>query len=420
MATIPNYTVNTSMPTAASRQIDPSARGYSIGKQMGEIGTAIGTMATAQKSADDKKKIDDYVMAYNNKNDTSIFGGMEGSLRTEKLARLLLPLDQELSKDYALKANKQKSDETQLARNKEVMQAGANVATENIDPDELQAQRFDAMAKAYGNYDVDKSLELQQKSQQSREKKSASDQKKLDLQVAMKEFSNAQEAWSANKDDVALKNAVDKTWGIASTLGAKIQNPVDDYLREKQIAASQSLESEKFKYQKEMDAKELELSMKKLSQDNAQFYAGLSDRAKARMAEKSEGAIKNADRVASYQQALGALKALRVEYNKAKSSVLARAATYVPGSTFQNQSDMLVDGWSKAMSGAATGQNEERMYKRMGDPGFFNPFAQDFGQKLDQVEAIINDKMKTLSQGGGAVDKKDNAPTATGRIKIGG
>jgi hypothetical protein len=44
--------------------------------------------------------------------------------------------------------------------------------------DEVNAEKFDAMAKAYGAYDVDKSLELQQKAQELRDKKILAEQKK--------------------------------------------------------------------------------------------------------------------------------------------------------------------------------------------------------------------------------------------------
>lgn len=108
--------------------------GADVGGGIGRgVGSYLETRDKEKKDEETKAKIDQYVMAYNNKNDQSIFGGMEGSLRSEKLARLLLPLDPELSKQYALKANKEKSDETQLARNKEVMKAGEGIATEEVD-----------------------------------------------------------------------------------------------------------------------------------------------------------------------------------------------------------------------------------------------------------------------------------------------
>ena len=142
MATIPNYSVNTSMPTEATRSVDPSARGYDIGKKMGEIGTAIGTMATAQKSADDKKKIDEYVMAYNNPNDATIFSGMQGSLRSAKLARLLMPLDKDLADTYLAKSNKEKADEEGISRNMEVVNARKGVSS--TEPDAKKNQSIEA------------------------------------------------------------------------------------------------------------------------------------------------------------------------------------------------------------------------------------------------------------------------------------
>jgi hypothetical protein len=148
--------------------------GADVGGGIGKgIGTYLETRDKENKDAETKAKIDQYVMAYNNKNDQQIFGGMEGSLRSEKLARLLLPLDPELSKQYALTANKQKSDETQLARNKEVMSAGEGISTSEQDTeattkaqtdveaeiklitDELAKRRSDEMQTMKDNYKPD-------------------------------------------------------------------------------------------------------------------------------------------------------------------------------------------------------------------------------------------------------------------------
>lgn len=120
----------------------PDLSRYNTATQAGEVGGGVGrfiggmveTYQKDKEAKDTKSKIDQYLMAYNNPNDNTIFSGIKGSLRTEKLARLLLPLDPELSKQYSLKANKEKSDEEQIARNTEVMKAGEGIASTREEP----------------------------------------------------------------------------------------------------------------------------------------------------------------------------------------------------------------------------------------------------------------------------------------------
>lgn len=100
-----------------------------------QYGTNIGKIASAVSSGFQEDKVNNYIQAYNNPNDTSIFSGITGSLRTEKLARLLLPINAELSATYQKKAQAEKADETQIERNMEVVNARKAVPTTQPNPD---------------------------------------------------------------------------------------------------------------------------------------------------------------------------------------------------------------------------------------------------------------------------------------------
>lgn len=127
---MPNYNASVQMPQMP--MLDAGKTGEQYG---GYVGKIAGAISGAVVSEQNKKKIDEYVMAYNNANDTTIFNGLKGALRTEKLARLLLPLDSELSAQYQKKAQAEKADETQIERNMEVVKARESVPTTKANPD---------------------------------------------------------------------------------------------------------------------------------------------------------------------------------------------------------------------------------------------------------------------------------------------
>jgi len=135
---MPNYNASVAMP-----QTDQFNAGK-VGEQYGGyVGNIAGAISGAVTSEQNKKKIDDYVMAYNNPNDSTIFTGLKGSLRTEKLARLLLPLDEKLAATYQAKAQKEKADETQIERNMEVVKARESVSSTQPNP-ELDVEAINA------------------------------------------------------------------------------------------------------------------------------------------------------------------------------------------------------------------------------------------------------------------------------------
>lgn len=123
---MPNYNASVQMPTLNQKDAGQ------VGEQYGGY---VGKIASAVSGAYNQDKADEYIKAYNNPNDTNIFSGMKGSLRTEKLARLLLPINAELSAQYQKKAQAEKADETQIERNMEVVNARNAVPTTKPNPD---------------------------------------------------------------------------------------------------------------------------------------------------------------------------------------------------------------------------------------------------------------------------------------------
>lgn len=112
-----------------------------------QYGTNIGKIASAVSSGFQEDKVNDYIAAYNNPNDTSIFSGITGSLRTEKLARLLQPLNADLANQYRVKAQKEKEQEKVAETNRGIAEAYRDVATTEEKPVEGTTRIDDEISK---------------------------------------------------------------------------------------------------------------------------------------------------------------------------------------------------------------------------------------------------------------------------------
>lgn len=121
----------------------------------------------------------------------------------------------------------------------------------NRDPDEVQAEKFDAMASAYGEQDIESMLNMQSKAQQYRDKKDATANKKIEIENAIKNLNEISAVWREDPDNKLKQDQVRDAWNRASTLGAKVQNPIDDYLREQYNASQMGLAEKKFASEEE-------------------------------------------------------------------------------------------------------------------------------------------------------------------------
>lgn len=74
------------------------------------------------------------------------------------------------------------ADEQTLRTRLAELKAMKRTKSVSRDTDEVNAERFDAMARAYGKYDVEKSMELQQKAQELRDKVQMAKDRKMGLE----------------------------------------------------------------------------------------------------------------------------------------------------------------------------------------------------------------------------------------------
>lgn len=104
----------------------------SFGKPMGQL---------IKWGMDEKKKgqVDQLVMQYNQ--GSGPFEGIQGSLKTEKLVRLLLPLDRELSDRYAVRAKEEAGREEKMRIGAEVQKAGEGVADYSTDEEAVSGNK---------------------------------------------------------------------------------------------------------------------------------------------------------------------------------------------------------------------------------------------------------------------------------------
>ncbi|QHJ76874.1 MAG: hypothetical protein [Bacteriophage sp.] len=146
---MPNF--NASMGPLMAQRTDPLAEGARYGKMISDIGQGVVGIKNAMNQDDKKAKVDALVLAYNRGD--GAFEGMQGSLKTEKLVRLLMPLDNELSGRYAIRAKEEKAKEEKLAQNKAVSDARKGVSTEGLTPDGVESARLRAGAEKMMEYD---------------------------------------------------------------------------------------------------------------------------------------------------------------------------------------------------------------------------------------------------------------------------
>jgi hypothetical protein len=138
------------------------------------------------------------------------------------------------------------------------------------DVNDVDADRFNAMAKKLGKYDLDKSLDLQLKARQSSEKKQVSEQKKIDLENAITKMNEISAVWREDPDNKLKQDQLRDAWNRASTLGAKVQNPIDDYLREQYNATQTGLRQQGMTQQVEYQNKMIDAATQREAND--QWY----------------------------------------------------------------------------------------------------------------------------------------------------
>ena len=104
--------------TPAQAAAETAGNWTSIAKPMGQL---------IKWGMDEKAKgqIDQLIMQYNQ--GSGPFEGIQGSLKTEKMVRLLLPLDRTLSDRYAVKAKEEAAKEEKMRIGTEIQKAGEGV-----------------------------------------------------------------------------------------------------------------------------------------------------------------------------------------------------------------------------------------------------------------------------------------------------
>lgn len=122
-----SYLANASWSTPQGET--PFETGAKWGQVVSNIGNAAAQIGKEIKSDKNKVQIDTLIQQYNS--GTGVFAGIEpASLRTEKLARLLIPLDEKLAARYAQRATEEKALETKTGQAKSVSEAYRRAPTE--------------------------------------------------------------------------------------------------------------------------------------------------------------------------------------------------------------------------------------------------------------------------------------------------
>jgi len=119
---MPNYNID--VPTFEPFS-NPMKTGADMGATFGKIASGVASIKNIDNASANKAKVDQFIQEYNS--GTGAFAGIEGSLKTRKLARLLLPLDSALSQKYLSQADIEANKEEKIKQNQEVVNARKGV-----------------------------------------------------------------------------------------------------------------------------------------------------------------------------------------------------------------------------------------------------------------------------------------------------
>lgn len=269
----------------------------------------------------------------------------------------------------------------------------------NRDPDEVQAEKFDAMASAYGEQDIESMLNMQSKAQQYRDKKDATANKKIEIENAIKNLNEISAVWREDPDNKLKQDQVRDAWNRASTLGAKVQNPIDDYLREQYNASQMGLAEKKFaseeerrKIQDQQWEANYKLQAQNIANDNQLAWANYALAQKKAEQEKGTGTDaekKSAGFSARMKNAIAIMNETLPQLGKMELTLIM-AGSPVNSSDGQRYKSALEDyvrAQLRQESGATIGDGEMK-----------GGFSQYGVSPLDSKE-LIADKMKRLEVG---------------------
>jgi hypothetical protein len=380
--------------------------GAAVGKAFGTIGSAISSGVEKRNYND---KVQNLLAMYNA--GEGPFEGLQPSAKAGKMATLLLPYDSGMSSKYSSLADsltskeqeQQKQDATTMeerAFNKDVFSTiGRNF--EGEDSAKSEELGYLEAAKKFGERDPSRAFDLLAKSEAAREKGLIASEKKEAIELALQNLSTASEIWRDDPDNKLKQDQVRDAWNRASSLGAKAQNPIDDYLREQYNKSQFGLSERKFQAdedRKKIEDQQWEMNYKLQAQniENDNRLAWKSFELAKRKAElenqegnASEGERKSSGYAARMKNALGIMKETLPKLSKIELTAVM-AGSPINSSSGQRYNAAL-DDYVKAQlrqeSGAVIGESEMKGgYSQYG----ISPF--------DSRE-LIADKMKRLEVG---------------------
>lgn len=142
----------------------------------GEVGSNFGAIGNFASDAFKGTKANDLIAKFNNPNDTTIFGGLKGSARAEKLSQLLMPLDRTTAERYKIQADNEKKAETISNENQAVVTARSAVHSVDesgkpVDAEAMDAKRLRAGAEARMGSNPEQGIEWLRKASELEQKK---------------------------------------------------------------------------------------------------------------------------------------------------------------------------------------------------------------------------------------------------------
>jgi hypothetical protein len=398
-----------------------------IGEQYGGyVGKIAGAISDVAKSDQSKSKIDEYVMAYNNPNDDTIFAGLKGALRTEKLARLLQPLDADLADTYQKKAQAEKNRETMLADNQTVVDARKGVQSTG-DDDLDESKRMTAGAEALMRFNPESGMATLEKGRALADKASNAKDSQEAKKAALESVDVATRLWQEKRDDQSLTADLYRAMSDARALGVSVKDPIADY-RSEQLAGStiasttsrDNLANQQAEFNRKMQEEGLKLDQDSLTLQRSKFAADQQKTA-IELANKKGGEPLDSTSIAqlsNLQTVLASIEEIKDAFDRFKNSN-GLTDKYSSWRDLSGSAMLGSENLGRVQSGGAISGDELKTFKTLISPQSLDYLdgGDSYLKNVAKLKAAIENKMENFSTKGRGLTNGTPAVTSPSPIK---
>lgn len=404
---MPDYRVNLNMENT---RINPLQTGMGVGKAVGDIGSALAMARESDKASDQQIKVDQLIEQYNQ--GSGVFQGMQGSMKSKKLARLLLPYDQMLASKYNTKAEEEARQEEKQKVNLGVVGARQSVERLEGEPEFMtESRRLKAGAEEYMKTDPETAMGWLEKSRAMEEKSTEAKRIREEKEATLQLVDEAVRAWQSNPEDKTLQANLTQMSNLARSKGIAVKDVLGDYTRNKLAESTLGIQSQRLEDDRKREERRSAIESAKLGMDQAKLAADLRNiDSQIAEREKSKDNVKlgaeEKKAVASYETVLQTMEDLSGALKKAIDDP---SVNNIRNVMYLNR--LAVEFFGRPQSGAAISNSEWSSFRNIVGVGLMDALdkGQNYDDRINYIKTALNRAINTIKTSGGTV-KQEKAP----------